>query len=192
MANQNTAVFGIFREQNDVNNCIDALKAHGFRTTDMSVLFPENVGSKDLAHEKNSKAPEGAVAGGGSGAIVGAALGWIAGAGALGIPGLEQLAMAGPIVGMLAGMGTGMSLGGLIGGIAGSTIPEYEAKRYNGRIRRGGILLSVHCDNPEWAKAAANILGRSGGINIASAQEAKADFAIADKPLPRSRVQQSH
>jgi len=192
MTRPNTSVFGIFREQPDVNNCIDALRAHGFRTTDISVLFPENVGSKDLAHERNTKAPEGAVAGGGSGAIVGAAIGWIAGAGALAVPGLEHLATAGPIVGMLAGMGTGISLGGIVGGIVGSTMPEYEAKRYMGRIRKGGILVSVHCDNAEWVKSAMDILRRCGALDVSSAHESKADFAVGDKPMPRSRVSHTH
>jgi hypothetical protein len=101
------------------------------------------------------------------------------------IPGLEPLAVAGPVVGALGGLGAGVTLGGLTGALVGSGIPEYEAKRYEGRVRRGGILLSVHCDNPRWAKTAKRVLKQTGAHDIASAHEAKADFARSDKPTPR-------
>jgi len=154
-------------------------------------LLPENLGSKDFGHEKHSKAPEGAVAGGGSGAVIGAAFGWLVGAGSLLIPGLEAMHAAGPVIGMLGGMGAGISIGGLVGATVGAGVPEYEAKRYEGRIRRGGILLSVHCDNPKWAKTAREILKRTGARDIATTGEAKADFASTSKPMPRTRVPDS-
>jgi hypothetical protein len=141
--NRNIAAYGIYPHQGAVNEAVDALRAAGFRNTDISVLFPENSGSKDFAHEKHSKAPEGAALGGGTGAAAGAALGWMAGAGALMAPGFEPLAAAGPVMGMLSGMGVGSVLGGMAGGLLGMGRPEYEAKRYEGRIRNGGILLSV-------------------------------------------------
>src|SRR5690349_19495638 len=187
MAVKNIAAFGIYPDQGTVNDAIESLKAAGFRQTDISVLFPENLGSKDFAHEKHTKAPEGAVAGGGSGAVLGAAFGWLAGAGALMIPGLEPMHAAGPVVAMLGGMGVGVTLGGVLGAIAGFSIPEYEAKRYEGRVRKGGILLSVHCDNSTWAKTARTILKRTGATDIATTGEAKADFARTEKPLPRTR-----
>lgn len=189
MAMKNISAFGIYADQAAVSDAVDALKIAGFRSTDMSVLYPENLGSKDFGHEKHSKAPEGAVAGGGSGAVVGAALGWVVGAGSLMVPGLEQFAAAGPIMGMLGGMGAGVTLGGLAGALVGSGIPEYEAKRYEGRVRRGGILLSVHCDNQEWAKTAKRILKQTGASHISTAGEARADFARSEKPMPRGRVQ---
>src|SRR5947207_5095175 len=105
MAGKNTAVFGIYRDRYGAETAVDALKDAGFRNTDISVLFPENVGSKDFAHEKNTKAPEGATAGASSGAIIGGTLGWLAGIGALAIPGLGPFIAAGPIVGALAGAG---------------------------------------------------------------------------------------
>jgi hypothetical protein len=146
-----------------------------------------------LLHRKQTKAPEGAAAGGGSGAILGAAAGWILGAGALAIPGLDPtITAAGPIMGMLAGMGAGLSAGGILGGVLGATMPEYEARRFNGRIRKGGILLSVHCDNSDWVKSAKNILKRSGASDISTATEAKADFLKGEKPMPRSRSRVSH
>ena len=184
---KNIAAFGIYPDQGTVNDAIDGLKAAGFRQTDISVLFPENLGSKDFAHEKHTKAPEGAVAGGGSGAVLGAALGWLVGAGAVLVPGLEAMHAAGPILGMLGGLGAGVTLGGLTGALVGSGIPEYEAKRYEGRVRKGGILLSVHCDNARWAKTARSILKRTGAGDIATTGEAKADFARTEKPLPRAR-----
>ena len=185
---KNIAAFGIYPDQGTVNDAVESLKAAGFRQTDISVLFPENLGSKDFAHEKHTKAPEGAVAGGGSGAVLGAAVGWLIGAGALMIPGLETMHAAGPVMGMLGGMGAGVTLGGIGGAIAGSGVPEYEAKRYEGRVRKGGILLSVHCDNSTWAKTARNILKRTGANNISTTGEARADFARTEKPLPRARI----
>lgn len=192
MAVRNISAFAIYPDQATVTEAVAALKAGGFRQTDISVLYPDNLGSKDFAHEKHTKAPEGAVAGGSSGALVGAALGWLAGAGALLVPGMETVAAAGPIMGMLGGMGAGVTLGGIAGAIAGAGIPEYEAKRYEGRVRKGGILLSVHCDNPEWAKTARRVLKRTGGSHISAAGEAKADFARSEKPLPRRSMHPSN
>jgi len=188
MTARNISAFGIYSDQSTVSDAVEALKAAGFRSTDISVLYPENLGSKDFGHERHTKAPEGAVAGGGSGAIAGAAVGWLLGAGALMVPGLEHMAAAGPVIGMMGGLGAGVTLGGLAGALVGSGIPEYEAKRYEGRVRRGGILLSVHCDNPEWSKTAKAILRKSGARDISTAGEAKADFARSEKPMPR-RVQ---
>jgi len=183
----NISAFGIYPDQATVTDAIEALKGAGFRSTDISVLYPENLGSKDFGHERHSKAPEGAVAGGSSGAVVGAAVGWLAGAGTLMVPGLEPLAAAGPMMAMMAGMGAGVTIGGLTGALVGSGIPEYEAKRYEGRVRKGGILVSVHCDNAEWSKAARRILKQTGARDISTAGEAKADFAKTEKPLPRGR-----
>lgn len=188
MAGRNTAAFGIYPNQTVVAEAVDALKHAGFRNTDISVLFPENTGSKDFAHEKHTKAPEGAVAGASSGAIIGGALGWLAGIGALAIPGIGPFMAAGPIVAMFSGIGVGGTVGGLTGALVGVGIPEYEAKRYEGRIRSGGILLSVHCDNSDWSKRAKEVLSHSGAIDISSSREARADFASAEKPLPRART----
>ena len=188
MAVKNVAACGIYPDQGTVNDAVESLKAAGFRQTDISVLFPENLGSKDFAHEKHTKAPDGAVAGGGSGAVLGAALGWLVGAGSLMVPGLETMHAAGPIMGMLGGMGVGVTLGGVAGAIAGAGVPEYEAKRYEGRVRKGGILLSVHCDNSAWAKTARNILKRTGAGDISTTGEARADFARTEKPMPRTRI----
>jgi hypothetical protein len=188
MANRNTAVFGIYPDQLSAEDAVDTLKDAGFRNTDISVLFPDNQGSKDFAHEKATKAPEGAVTGGASGAVIGGALGWLAGIGALAIPGIGPFIAAGPIMGMLGGIGIGSTVGGLTGALIGLGIPEYEAKRYEVRIRRGGLLLSVHCDDANWTKRAKNILEQTGAEDIASTGEAKADFAVSDKPIPRAGV----
>lgn len=188
MAIKNIAAFGIYPDQGSVNDAIETLKTAGFRPTDISVLFPENLGSKDFGHEKHTKAPEGAVAGGSSGAVLGAAFGWLVGAGALLVPGLEVMHAAGPVLGMLGGMGVGVTLGGLTGALIGYGVPEYEAKRYEGRVRKGGILLSVHCDSSDWAKTARSILKRTGAGDISTAGEARADFARTEKPMPRSRA----
>src|SRR6185436_6597798 len=141
------------------------------------VLMADNQGSKDFAHEKNTKAPEGTTTGVAAGGAVGGTLGLLAGIGALAIPGVGPLIAAGPIMGALAGLGAGGALGGVLGALAGMGIPEYEAKRYEGRIREGGILLSVHCDNSEWTSKAKDILNHTGAEDVASAGEAGADFA---------------
>jgi hypothetical protein len=186
MAGKNTAVFGLYRTREGVENAVDALKSAGFRNTDISVLFPENVGTKDFAHEKNTKAPEGATTGAGTGAVVGGTLGWLAGIGALAIPGLGPFIAAGPIMAALAGAGVGGTVGGLTGALVGMGIPEYEAKRFEGRVKEGGILLSVHSDNSDWTKRAKEILERTGAEDVSSAGEASADFAKTDKPMPRA------
>src|SRR5580704_6217703 len=158
MADKNKSVFGIYPDRLSVEEAVEALRAAGFRGTDISVLFQENEGTKDFAHEKNTKAPEGATAGGIVGGIAGGVLGWLTGIGALMIPGLGPLIAAGPILAALAGVGAVGAVGGLIGGLVGMGLPEYEAKRFEGRIRQGGVLLSVHCDNDDWVKRAKDVL----------------------------------
>lgn len=182
---KNIAVFGIYPDQLTAEDAVDTLKDSGFRTTDISVLFPDNQGAKDFAHEKHTKAPEGAVTGGSSGAVIGGALGWLAGIGALAIPGAGPFIAAGPIMGMLGGIGVGTAIGGVAGALIGLGIPEYEAKRYEGRIRRGSILLSVHCDDPDWARRARNVLNQTGAEDVAAAGEAAPDYAGADRPVSR-------
>ena len=186
MAGKNTAVFGLYRDRASVEGAVDALRQEGFRKTDISVLFPENQGTKDFAHEKSTKAPEGTATGATSGAVVGGTLGWLAGIGALAIPGLGPFIAAGPIVAALAGAGAGGVVGGITGALVGMGIPEYEAKRYEGRIKEGGILLSVHADDSKWVSKAKDILKRTGAEDVASSGEASADWQKSDKPMPRA------
>lgn len=186
MAGKNTAAFGIYRTQAEVEYAVDLLRTEGFRNTDISVLFPDNKGSKDFAVEKGTKAPEGTATGVTTGAVVGGALGWLAGIGALAIPGVGPLIAAGPIVAALTGVGVGGAIGGVAGALIGMGIPEYEAKRYEGRVQQGGILLSVHCDESNWTKKAKDILERTGATDVASTGESRADWQTTDKPLPRA------
>ena len=188
---KNIAVFGIYPDQLTAEDAVDSLKESGFRSTDISVLFPDNQGTRDFAHEKHTKAPEGAVTGGSSGAVIGGALGWLAGIGALAIPGVGPFIAAGPLMGMLGGIGVGTAIGGITGALIGLGIPEYEARRYEGRIRRGSILLSVHCDNSDWARRAKAILTQTGGEDVAGTGEAHADFAATEKPIRRAGVTSS-
>ena len=188
MSGKNTAVFGIYPTYGAVENAVDALRIAGFRNTDISVLFPENVGTKDFAHEKGTKAPEGATAGAGTGAVVGGTLGWLTGIGALAIPGVGPFIAAGPIIAALAGAGVGGAVGGVTGALIGMGIPEYEAKRYEGRVTKGGILLSVHSDNSDWTKRAKEVLEHTGAEDIASTGETKGDMQNTDKPMPRAGV----
>src|SRR6266446_9036961 len=162
----NTAVYGIYRDTVSLGGGLERLKAAGFRSTDVSVLMPENIGTKDFIHKKDTKAPEGATAGGFSGGVVGGVVGWLVGAGALAIPGLGPFIAAGPIVAALAGAGAGGAIGGLTGALIGMGIPEYEAKRYEGRVKDGGILLSVHSDDSQWTKKAKEILERTGAQDV--------------------------
>jgi hypothetical protein len=183
---KNVAVFGISSSYARAQDAVDALRANAFRNTDISILYPENAGSKDIGHVAASKAPEGATAGGVSGAVIGGALGWLVGIGSLAIPGVGPFIAAGPIVAALAGLGAGGAVGGIVGALIGFGIPEYEAKRYEGRIRSGGILLSVHCDSSQWADKAEAILTRTGIEDVSRTGEARADYAKTDKPLDRS------
>jgi Protein of unknown function (DUF3341) len=186
MAGKNTAVFGIYRDRLGLESGVSALQQAGFRNTDISALFPENEGTKDFAHEKHTKAPEGTATGAGTGAVVGGTLGWLAGIGALAIPGVGPLIAAGPIVAALAGAGAGGAIGGLTGALVGMGIPEYEAKRYEGRVKEGGVLLSVHSDNSDWTRKAKDILERTGAQDISSTGEESADFSKTDKPMQRA------
>ena len=183
---KNTSVFGIYRTELDAAEALDRLRLGGFQNTDISVLYSQNAGNKDLTHEKNTKAPEGAATGAGSGAVVGGALGWLAGVGLLAIPGLGPFVAAGPLMALLSGVGVGGAVGGVAGALIGAGIPEYEAKRYEGRIRKGGILLSVHCDDREWVKTAREILVQTGAEDVSATTEAKADFATSDRPRNRT------
>jgi hypothetical protein len=183
---KNTAVFGIYPTKASVEKALDSFKDAGFRSTDISVLLPENLGTKDLKTEKSTKAPEGAATGAGSGAVIGGALGWLVGIGALAIPGLGPFIAAGPIMAALAGIGVGGAVGGFTGALVGLGIPEYEAKRYEGRIKSGGILLSIHCDSHEWANKAKEMLKTTGAEDISSTGEAGADFAKTDRPMVKA------
>jgi hypothetical protein len=185
MTGKNTAVFGIYRDTRSVEGGVQALRNAGFRNTDISVLMPENAGTKDFVHQKDTKAPEGATTGAASGVVIGGVLGWLAGVGALAIPGLGPFIAAGPILAMLAGAGAVGTVGGLVGSLIGLGIPEYEAKRYEGRVKSGGALVSVHCDNADWVKRAKTILEETGAEDISSSGEAKADYAVSDRPAAR-------
>jgi len=185
MAGKNTATFGIYANREMAEGSVDRLVAAGFRNEDISVLLQDNVGTKDFAHEKHTKAPEGATTGAVAGGLIGGTLGVLAGIGLLAVPGLGPLVAAGPIIAALTGVGSGGVVGGVIGALVGMGIPEYEAKRYEGRIKAGGILLSVHCDNSDWTAKAKQVLHDTGAEDIASADEAHADFAKTDKPLNR-------
>ena len=171
MADKKTSVFGIYSSVTQAELAVDALVNGGFTNADVSVLMSDNQGSKDFAHEKNTKAPEGTTTGVAAGGAIGGTLGLLAGIGALAIPGVGPLIAAGPIMGALAGLGVGGAVGGIVGALVGMGIPEYEAKRYEGRIKEGGVLLSAHCDTSEQIDRAKTILKQTGATDIASAGE---------------------
>jgi len=171
MAGSNTAVFALFPNRLQTERAVDVLIAAGFRSDDISVLAPDQETSKQFATEKNTKAPEGTTTGVTAGGAIGGTLGLLAGIGALAIPGLGPFIAAGPIMGALAGLGAGAVTGGIIGALVGMGMPEYEAKRYEGRLKEGGILLSVHCDNSDWVGRAKDILKQAGGEDVSSAGE---------------------
>ena len=171
MAGRNTAAFAIFPSRTAAETAVDRLTAAGFSNQDVSVLMSDQAGSKDFATEKNTKAPEGTATGVGVGGAVGGTLGLLAGIGALAIPGVGPLIAAGPIMGALAGLGVGGAVGGLVGALVGMGIPEYEAKRYEGRVKDGGILVSVHCDSSEEVSRSKDILKAAGGEDVASSGE---------------------
>jgi hypothetical protein len=176
MANDLVA-YGIYPDRASFERAIEALRVANFRNSDISAILPDrDRTTKDLAHEINTKAPEGIAAGAGTGAALGGVLGWLVGAGALAIPGVGPLIAAGPVVAALAGAGAAGATGGLVGGLIGAGFPEIEAKRYAGRIREGGYLISVHCDDAQWARRAEEILETTGGRDVVRAREKVADY----------------
>jgi len=169
--------YAIYPDRTRFEAALEALRAAGFRNSDISAIIPErDRTTKDLAAEIKTKTPEGVATGAGAGAAVGGVLGWLVGIGALTIPGIGPLVAAGPIVAALAGAGAVGATGGLVGGLIGAGIPEIEAKRYAGRIREGGYLISVHCDDRNWAKRAKEILETTSGEHVVSTSEKAADY----------------
>lgn len=183
--NKKTSVLGIYTTRESVERAVDTFLKSGFTTSDVSVLLPENLGGKPLATHKDTKAPEGATAGGGAGAVVGGTLGLLAGIGALAIPGLGPFIAAGPIMAALAGIGVGGAVGGFAGALIGMGIPEYEAKRYEGRIQKGGILLSVHCDTSDQIKRGKEIMKNTGAEDISSTGESSSGVKSSDRDINR-------
>lgn len=178
MTTKNIVVYGIFPTREAAESCVGMLRAADFRNNDVSLLLPNSSSMKEFAHQKATKAPEGTVVGAGAGVVLGGALGWLAGVGSLAIPAVGPLIAAGPIMGLLAGAGVGGSVGGLTGGLVGMGMPEYEAKRFEGIVTNGGILLSVHCDNKDWAKKAKSLLQTAGATDISTTTEASSQIKV--------------
>ncbi len=176
---KNTSAFCIATSESQAGIIVDRLNAAGFSTDDISVLFPDKGSSRDFAHAKETKMPEGATIGAGSGGVVGAGIGLLAGIGALAIPGLGPFIAAGPIMAALSGGAIGAGVGGIAGALIGLGIPEYEAKRYEGKVKEGGILISVHCDDSEEVTQAKAIYKDAGAHDITSTGEASADLRKA-------------
>ena len=181
-----TAVFGIYSSLPHADDATDTLVRSGFPAADISALLPDNLGTKEIGTQKATKAPEGAATGAGSGAVLGGALGLLAGIGALAIPGVGPFIAAGPIMAALAGVGVGGAVGGFTGALIGLGIPEYEAKRYEGRIQKGGILLSVHCDTSEEIKRAKEVMKSTGAEDISSTGESSSDYPAGEPQVRRT------
>jgi len=171
------AVFCIARDVPQAGRIVDDLKAAGFSNNDISVLLPDKGTTRDFAHEHSTKAPEGAATGGAAGGVLGGALGWLVGVGSLAIPGVGPFIAAGPLMAALGGAAVGGAVGGLLGGLVGLGIPEFEAKRYEGKIRGGNVLVSVHSESSDQTKRAKTIFERAGAEDISTAGEA----GVSDK-----------
>lgn len=165
------AVFGIATTYAQAETIVDRLKIAGFSNNDISVLLPDKAGTRDFAHEKNTKAPEGAAAGAGTGGVLGGVLGWLVGIGSLAIPGVGPFVAAGPIMAALSGAAVGSAVGGLTGALVGLGIPEFEAKQYEGKLKQGNILISVHSENSTETDRAEQILKQANAQDISSATE---------------------
>ena len=181
MSGKNMAVFGIYPTGLSAERAVDSLIAAGFTSSDISVLLPDDSSTRDFAHHKDTKAPEGTTVGVTTGGVIGGTLGVLAGIGALAIPGLGPFIAAGPIMAGLAGLGVGGAVGGFVGALVGMGIPEYEAKRYEGRVKGGGTLLSVHCDTSEEIKRAKQMLQSTGAEDISSTSESSSDVKAATR-----------
>jgi hypothetical protein len=166
------SVFCIATSREQADQIVDQLKTSNFSNNDISVLFPDKGTTRDFAHEKNTKAPEGAVTGAGTGGVLGGTLGWIAGIGALAIPGVGPFIAAGPILAALSGAAVGAAVGGIAGGLIGLGIPEIEAKRYEGKVKAGNLLISVHTENSEEISRAKDIFTKAGAEDICVTGEA--------------------
>jgi hypothetical protein len=182
MTDKKTAVFGLYPSVEQAERAVDQLVGARFSNNDVSVLMADNKSSKDFAHEKHTKAPEGTATGVAAGGTIGGTLGLLAGIGALAIPGVGPFIAAGPIMGALAGVGVGGAVGGLVGALVGMGLPEYEAKRYEGRLKEGGILLSVHCATSEEITLAKDLLKRTGATDISSAGEEAVGATSSKQP----------
>ena len=169
---KNKVVIGIVDGQIQAENIVQKLGKEGFATSDISAIFPDKHGSKDFAHEHNTKAPEGAVVGVTSGGVLGGTLGLLAGIGALAIPGFGPFIAAGPLMAALSGAAAGAAVGGIAGALIGIGIPEIEAKKYEGKLRGGNILIAAHVDNADEEKRAKEIFRREGAHDISSTSEA--------------------
>ncbi len=191
MAGKNTAVFGIYTTPRQAETAVETLISAGFSNQDISVLFPDKQTTKEFAHEKNTKAPEGTTTGVISGGAIGGTLGLLAGIGALAIPGLGPFIAAGPIMGALAGVGAGGAIGGVVGALVGMGMPEYEAKRYEGRVKNGGVLLSVHCESSQEVDRAKEILKRTAAEDISSAGEKSVSTHGVEKDRPYATTEKS-
>jgi hypothetical protein len=191
MDNRKTSVFGIYSSVAAAEKSVDTLITQGFRSSEISVLLPDQRGAHAFAHEKNTKAPEGTATGAATGGVLGGTLGVLVGIGALAIPGLGPFVAAGPIMAGLAGVGVGGAVGGVIGALAGMGVPEYEAKRYEGRLKSGGVLLSVHCDTSDEIKRAKNILKATGAEDIAASGESSGDVVTAGRETGADRARRS-
>ena len=167
------AVFCLAQTEAQAVMIVDQLRAAGFSSNDISVLFPDKTGTRDFAHEQHTKAPEGAATGAGTGGVLGGALGWLVGIGTLAIPGLGPFIAAGPIMAALSGAAAGATLGGMTGALIGWGIPEYEAKRYEGKIKEGNILISVHTDDRDERSRAKQIFEQARAEDIADTAEAR-------------------
>lgn len=185
MSNNKMATLGIYSDYSSVESAVDLLKEAGFQKTNISVLFPEKAGSKNFAHDKGTRAPEGTATGAGTGAVLGGTLGWLVGIGALAIPGLGLVIAAGPIMATLAGIGVGGTVGGLTGGLIGLGITKHVAELYEVRVKAGGMLLSVHADNADEMRRAKEIMERSGAQEISSTGENSANY-VRSEPVPAS------
>ena len=187
MGSKNQAVFGIFSDQVEVERAVDLLIAADFPNSSISVLLPDSPSTREFAHEKHTKAPEGTTAGATVGGVVGGTLGVLAGMGALAIPGIGPLLAAGPLVAGLAGLGAGGAVGGLVGALVGMGVPEFEAKRYEGHVKGGGTLLSVHCDTADEVDRARHLLAGAGATDVSSTTET-AGANVADEDSGRVRA----
>ena len=187
MSGKKVAVFGIYSTRSAVENAVSSLINAGFTDADISILLPESLsGAKDMGTEKATKAPEGTAVGVTTGGVIGGTLGLLAGIGALAIPGIGPLIAAGPIVAALAGLGVGGTVGGLTGALIGLGMTEFEAKRYEGRMNKGGILLSVHCDTSDEIKRAKQVLEATRAEDVSSTGESSSDVPKSNQQNARA------
>jgi len=177
-----TAIYGIFVTPSSLEAAVDALTSAGISLNGLSLLMSDKGGWQDFTSGGAAKHSDPSAPGAGVGGALGGLVGLLVGLGALVIPGAGPLVAAGPMMASLAGLTVGGALGGLVSALVDLGLPEYEAKLYDGRLKDGAVLLSVHCLSIGQVDTAKDVLKANGAEDLASSGEEEIDTPRLEAP----------